>query len=382
MTFDILTEIVNTSLDLNFTVSADVGVGVVLGGPEVVLTTLGQYTNLDVGLSPDVSLNVETGLQGIPGVDGLPGIPGPPGDKGDAGSIGPTGPPGAKGDTGQGVPAGGLSGQQLAKIDGTDFNTTWVDPNTGNVDSVNSQTGIVVLDTDDIGDTATNRYTNDTDISRLANTSGSNSGDQDLSGKQDLLVSGTNIKTVNGSSVLGTGDITISGGSSLIIDTKRNILTSTPVSPSVALSNDTKEYFAYDGTNWNEASLALSEAGLDAGAYQSDAQGYYFDGITSKYLYNMVLRGTDREEEGSIGIDTTTNPTTLRIYSNGEWRIIITNFSINTDNELVHFPAQREIDVRSGNSSQLSLSGYPVIQEYQTSAGAYQPPVILSGGTL
>ena len=382
MTFDILTEIVNTSLDLNFTVSADVGVGVVLGGPEVVLTTLGQYTNLDVGLSPDVSLNVETGLQGIPGVDGLPGIPGPPGDKGDAGSIGPTGPPGAKGDTGQGVPAGGLSGQQLAKIDGTDFNTTWVDPNTGNVDSVNSQTGIVVLDTDDIGDTATNRYTNDTDISRLANTSGFNSGDQDLSGKQDLLVSGTNIKTVNGSSVLGTGDITISGGSSLIIDTKRNILTSTPVSPSVALSNDTKEYFAYDGTNWNEASLALSEAGLDAGAYQSDAQGYYFDGITSKYLYNMVLRGTDREEEGSIGIDTTTNPTTLRIYSNGEWRIIITNFSINTDNELVHFPAQREIDVRSGNSSQLSLSGYPVIQEYQTSAGAYQPPVILSGGTL
>ena len=382
MTFDILTEIVNTSLDLNFTVSADVGVGVVLGGPEVVLTTLGQYTNLDVGLSPDVSLNVETGLQGIPGVDGLPGIPGPPGDKGDAGSIGPTGPPGVKGDTGQGVPAGGLSGQQLAKIDGTDFNTTWVDPNTGNVDSVNSQTGIVVLDTDDIGDTATNRYTNDTDISRLANTSGFNSGDQDLSGKQDLLVSGTNIKTVNGSSVLGTGDITISGGSSLIIDTKRNILTSTPADPSVALSSDTKEYFAYDGTNWNEASLALSEAGLDAGAYQSDAQGYYFDGITSKYLYNMVLRGTDREEEGSIGIDTTTNPTTLRIYSNGEWRIIITNFSINTDNELVHFPAQREIDVRSGNSSQLSLSGYPVIQEYQTSAGAYQPPVILSGGTL
>ena len=299
-----------------------------------------------------------------------------------------TGQPGAKGDVGEqgepgeGVPAGGLSGQQLAKIDGTDFNTTWVDPNTGNVDSVNSQTGIVVLDTDDIGDTATNRYTNDTDISRLANTSGFNSGDQDLSGKQDLLVSGTNIKTVNGSSVLGTGDITISGGSSLIIDTKRNILTSTPVSPSVALSNDTKEYFAYDGTNWNEASLALSEAGLDAGAYQSDAQGYYFDGITSKYLYNMVLRGTDREEEGSIGIDTTTNPTTLRIYSNGEWRIIITNFSINTDNELVHFPAQREIDVRSGNSSQLSLSGYPVIQEYQTSAGAYQPPVILSGGTL
>ena len=34
----------------------------------------------------------------------------------------------------------------------------------------------------------------------------------DLNGKQDTLVSGTNIKTINGTSILGTGDITISGG--------------------------------------------------------------------------------------------------------------------------------------------------------------------------
>ena len=37
----------------------------------------------------------------------------------------------------------------------------------------------------------------------------------DISGKQDTLVSGTNIKTINGGSVLGSGDITISGGSSV-----------------------------------------------------------------------------------------------------------------------------------------------------------------------
>lgn len=34
-----------------------------------------------------------------------------------------------------------------------------------------------------------------------------------LTAKQDTLVSGTNIKTINGSSVLGSGDLTISGGS-------------------------------------------------------------------------------------------------------------------------------------------------------------------------
>ena len=34
---------------------------------------------------------------------------------------------------------------------------------------------------------------------------------QDISGKQDKLVSGTNIKTINGQSILGSGDIVISG---------------------------------------------------------------------------------------------------------------------------------------------------------------------------
>lgn len=37
---------------------------------------------------------------------------------------------------------------------------------------------------------------------------------QDISGKQDTLVSGSNIKTINGTSILGSGDIVISSGSS------------------------------------------------------------------------------------------------------------------------------------------------------------------------
>tara|TARA_R110002012_G_scaffold130813_1_gene283378 strand:- start:31 stop:474 length:444 start_codon:yes stop_codon:yes gene_type:complete len=35
--------------------------------------------------------------------------------------------PGAKGSDGEGVPVGGSSGQVLAKIDGDDYNTEWVD---------------------------------------------------------------------------------------------------------------------------------------------------------------------------------------------------------------------------------------------------------------
>jgi len=37
--------------------------------------------------------------------------------------------------------------------------------------------------------------------------SGSNTGDQDLSGKQDVLVSGTNIKTLDGDSLIGSGNL-------------------------------------------------------------------------------------------------------------------------------------------------------------------------------
>jgi lipopolysaccharide export system protein LptA len=38
----------------------------------------------------------------------------------------------------------------------------------------------------------------------------------DISGKQNTLVSGTNIKTINGNSVLGSGDIAISAGGSTV----------------------------------------------------------------------------------------------------------------------------------------------------------------------
>jgi hypothetical protein len=45
---------------------------------------------------------------------------------GATGSTGSTGPTGATGATGPGVPTGGTTGQILAKIDGNNYNTQWV----------------------------------------------------------------------------------------------------------------------------------------------------------------------------------------------------------------------------------------------------------------
>lgn len=51
-----------------------------------------------------------------------------------------------------------------------------------------------------------------TNVSAFTNDAGYLTEHQDVSGKQDTLVSGTNIKTINNQSILGSGNINISGG--------------------------------------------------------------------------------------------------------------------------------------------------------------------------
>ena len=61
---------------------------------------------------------------------GTPGPEGPQGPKGDPGPQGPQGPQGIQGPlgpAGPGVAAGGTTGQILSKVDGTDYNTQWID---------------------------------------------------------------------------------------------------------------------------------------------------------------------------------------------------------------------------------------------------------------
>mgnify|MGYP000390853885 FL=1 len=90
----------------------------------------------------------------------------------------------------------------------------------GGVDSVNGQTGVVVLDSGDISEITNKKYVTDAQLTIIGNTSGTNTGDNatnsQYSGlaasKQDTLVSGTNIKTINSNSLLGSGDLVITAG--------------------------------------------------------------------------------------------------------------------------------------------------------------------------
>jgi hypothetical protein len=70
--------------------------------------------------------------------------------------------------------------------------------------------------TADIADSTNKRYVTDANLTTISNQSGTNTGDNAVNSlysglatsKQDTLVSGTNIKTINSTSVLGSGNIT------------------------------------------------------------------------------------------------------------------------------------------------------------------------------
>jgi len=73
--------------------------------------------------------------------------------------------------------------------------------------------------------------------------SGTNTGDQDLSGKQNVLVSGTSIKTVNSTTLLGSGnlavgDVTLTGTQTLTNKTStETVYAVTGTTPALATAN-------------------------------------------------------------------------------------------------------------------------------------------------
>ncbi len=86
------------------------------------------------------------------------------------------------------------------------------DPGSGSVDSVNGDFGPdVVLLTDDISDSAqTNKYVTAAEKTKLANTSGTNTGDQDISGKANTSDVVPNTRTVNGHALSSNVSVTAS----------------------------------------------------------------------------------------------------------------------------------------------------------------------------
>ena len=174
------------------------------------------------------------------------------------------------------------------------------------------------------------------------------------------------------------------GGISVLSGTKDEILDTTPTEVSIAYATDVKKFLIYDGSSWNIAALrmATETANPDRGYTQSsDKLGYGEAEITDKRLYNIVLQGSSREENGSIRIDTTQEPDTFEIYLRGSWQTIIYDLTTETG-DFRHTPLDKDVYVWRGDSIDIGLNSQPIIQEYKVSRGAYPVFRNLSGGTF
>lgn len=248
------------------------------------------------------------------GIWPLPGPKGVPGDRGPQGPAGPQGPKGEKGNQGIAGPAGGgigvnyvsdlnlatgsesvsyeqSTGATLTKAGqitaaGTNYDITVTDKlpiiagnniniaaNEANnaikvsanvpVKSVNGKTGAVTI-------------TVPTKTSQLTNNSGYITNSYHDNTKQDTLVSGSNIKTINGNSILGPGNITISGGGSGGTNKGFDNLSALTIAASQYASPQSAAgpfYFKGSGTaSWKDDSTATSipeiaiQLGCDPGA--------------------------------------------------------------------------------------------------------------------
>ncbi len=101
------------------------------GGSSYTITGTSQLLSAPYALYAKTSGSSTPGPAGPQGIQGPAGPAGANGLDGATGPMGPQGPAGTPGANGQGVPTGGTTGQVLAKVNGTDYNTQWVTPNAG-----------------------------------------------------------------------------------------------------------------------------------------------------------------------------------------------------------------------------------------------------------
>ena len=134
-----------------------------------------------------------------------------------------------------------------------------------------------------------------------------------------------------------------------------------------------------DARYLRRANDSTKDQGLEQ---DSSVDGITADYISDKTLHNIrVLGHPATKDTGSLWLDTTVTPNVLHIYTDDEEKVIKIDFT--TENsELEHQPDEYTIDVWSGNSNQLGVNGFPLVQEYKTSMGAYPVPILIDGGTF
>lgn len=180
-----------------------------------------------------------------------------------------------------------------------------------------------------------------------------------------------------------------SGESSYKVDTKANILSSTPTAGNAGFASDTLEMFIGTGTVWEKMPFKLipESANPNMGMYPNTGNNIGFSPtyVSNKVLENITIGYSNKAtpDNGDLRI---TSANYLEVYLNGVWNKIVMNFVFLEDSAngytFEHKPVgfNTYIEVMSGNSiNSLGLNGLPLIQQYRVDMGAYPSRNVLGG---
>ena len=219
---------------------------------------------------------------------------------------------GPKGDSGEGVPSGGTTGQVLKKKSNNDYDTEWVDESGGGSGGTSDYTdlnnkpkinNVELSGNKSLSDLGITNFSGDyndlsnkpdipTKTSDLTNDSGFIDSSYHDNTKQDTLVSGTNIKTINNESILGEGNISISGGSSL-----NNVLDGNAIGSARTIGANDSEGLPLGEYAWAEGQITTAYGKWShAEGYNSAAQGNY----SHAEGYGTMASSNYSHAEGSI----------------------------------------------------------------------------------
>jgi hypothetical protein len=258
------------------------------------------------------------------------------------------------------------------------------------VQSVNTQTGVVVLDADDVDDASTShKFVTASDITNLGNLSGTNTGDQDLSSYQLQPTEGA----------FADGDKTkLDGLNSADYATAAHTHAIDDLSDVTITSASNEDVVKYNGSAWVNGQVSVD---VDT-------------------PLNTALRGTDNPHIGAspdqsfkvmdnpsksamVIADADGNVTYLLKDSAAEVRVAkgasgtpsrfalasdLPDFTLENDSgepdiEVTEPTSGEKISVISGDSDTKGANGLPTRQGYNLAdIGPYPAPILISGGTI
>jgi hypothetical protein len=299
---------------------------------------------------------------------------------------------------------------------------------TAPVQSVNTQTGAVVLDADDVDDTSTtHKFVTASDITNLGNLSGTNTGDQNLSSYQlqpteGAFVDGDKTKLDGIEASADVTDSTNVESAGALMDSEVTNLAQVKAFDSSAYATAAQGTLADSATQPGDlGTAAAKDVGTNNGnVVELDATG--LPAVDGSQLLNLpspdvdgplttALRGTDNPHIGAYPnqslkvIDNPSGSVVVITDSDGNLDFVVKNDSsraylttpsgrleLTTGVSVVEDSTEPDIEITttsgtysliSGDSDSVGGNGLPIRQGFNIpDIGANPAPLLISGGSI